>query len=158
MTRSPRFLHLLQQRASLVLGRVTSSSLCAGFGRSGPRRPRQDALLLGPGLLLGVGHQDLRFGHPLGRRRLGALWISSAWLLGLADAASRPPLLGLDHDPRRLVVGVAEDLRAVLAERRGQRRLVDHGVGRPLLGLGHRRPQLLLLLLQRLELRATDWR
>ena len=63
----------------------------------------------------------------------------------------RRRLLGLGHDPGRLLVGVAQDLRAVLAERRGQRGLVDHGMGRPLLGLGHGRPQLLLLLLHGLE-------
>ena len=63
----------------------------------------------------------------------------------------RRPLLGLGHDARRLFVGVAQDLRAVLAQRRRQGGLVDHGVGRPLLGLGQRGPQLLLALLERLE-------
>ena len=39
----------------------------------------------------------------------------------------------------------------VLAQRRGQGGLVDHRVGRPLLGFGHGRPELLLLFLHDLE-------
>ena len=63
----------------------------------------------------------------------------------------RGTFLGLDHDFGRLVVGMAEDLGAVLAERSRQRRLVDHRVGRSFVGLGHGVPQLLLPLLEHLD-------
>ncbi len=59
--------------------------------------------------------------------------------------------MGLDDDPGRLLVGVAQDLRAVLAQRGGQGCLVHHGVGGPFLGLGQGRPELLLSSLERLE-------
>ena len=78
------------------------------------------------------------------------IWSSSAWCWVSRIERGRR-FLGLGHDAGRLLVGVAQDLRAVLAERRGQGGLVDHRVGRPLLGLGHGRPELLLLLLHGLE-------
>ena len=59
--------------------------------------------------------------------------------------------LGLDHDFGRLVMRMAEDLGAVLAERGRQGGLVDHRVGRPFVGLGHRVPQFLLSLLEDLD-------
>jgi hypothetical protein len=59
--------------------------------------------------------------------------------------------LGLDHDFCRLVVGVTEDLRAVLSERRGEGRLVDHGMRGPFVGLSHGVAQLLLPLLENLD-------
>ena len=109
-----------------------------------------DPLTLHAGLLFGVGHQQLHLDDALGRRRLGARLQFVDLALRLAQQRGRP-FLGLDDDAGRLFVGVPEDLRAVLAERRRQGRLVDHGVGGPLLGLGQGRPQLLLALLERLE-------
>ncbi len=143
-------MHLLEEGASFLLGPGHQLvALRAGFGTDPVLVGRglgQDALLLGPGLLLGAGHQPLHFDHPLGRRRLRAHLELLGLMLGLAHEGGRR-LLGLGHDAGRLLVGVVEDLRAVLAQRRDQGGLVDHGVGRPLLGLRHGRPELLLLLL-----------
>ena len=61
------------------------------------------------------------------------------------------PFLGLDDDPGRFLVGVAEDLGTVLAQRSRQRGFVHHRVGGPLLRLGQGGPQLLLACLERFE-------
>ena len=143
-------LDLVEERPPLVLG-AGDDRLTRG------NRLGDDPLTLHPSLLFGVRHQQLNLTDPLGRRRLGAL-------LQLVDLALRVPqqrrrtLLGLDDDPGCLLVGVAEDLGAVLAEGGGQRGLVHHRVGRPLLGLGQGGPQLLLRASSASRLRATDCR
>ena len=150
----PCLLHLFEERSPLLLG--PGHHLFALGARLGahPVLLRgglgQDALLFGPRLLLGAGHQSLHLDHPLGGGRLRAHLELLGLVLGLADQRRRR-LLGFRHDPRRLLVGVVQDLCAVLAQRRGQRGLVDHGMGGPLLRLGHGRPQLLLLLFHALE-------
>ena len=58
-----------------------------------------------------------------------------AALLGLGEELGRA-LLGLGGHPPGLLVGRAQDRRALRAQRAGQRRLVDDRVGRLLLGLG----------------------
>ncbi len=113
-------------------------------------RLRQDALALGPRFVLGVGHQQLHLAHSLGRRCLRSRLELVDLLLRLPQHGRRA-LLRLADDPRRLLMGVAEDLRAVLTERGGQRRLVDDRVRRPLLGVGQRTAQLLLVFLERLN-------
>ena len=138
-----RLLHLLEQCPPLVLG-PRDDRLALGH------RVGEDALALDPRLLLGVGHEELHLDHPLGRRGLGARLELVDLALRLAQQGGGA-LLGLGHDLGRLLVGVAQDLCAVLAQRRGERRLVDHRVGRPLLGLGQGGPQLLLALLERLD-------
>jgi hypothetical protein len=70
--------------------------------------------------------------------------------LGLAQQGGGT-FLGLDHDFGRLVVGVPEDLRAVLPEGGGEGRLVDHGMRRPFVGRRHGLPQLLFPLLEHLD-------
>lgn len=64
-------------------------------------------------------------------------------LVRLAQGGRRA-LLSRLGDPRRLFVGVAEHLGALLAQGGGQGGLVDHRVGRPLLGRGDRLAHLLL--------------
>ncbi len=135
-----------------------------------------DLLEQRPALVLGPGDHRLAFGHGVGEMRslsarasCSALatnsstsatrsaadasvraWSSSTWLCASRSSVGGP-LLGLGDDPGRLLVGVAQDLGAVLAQRGRQRRLVDHRVGGPLLGLGQGRPELLLVLLERLD-------
>ena len=129
---SARLLDLLEQGPALVLG-PRDDRLALGH------RVGEDALALDPRFLLGVGHEELDFDHTLGRRCLRARLELVHLALRVTQQGGRP-LLGLRHDPRRLFMGVAQDLRAVLAERRRQGGFVEHGVGRPLLGFGQRMP------------------
>ena len=123
-----RLLDLVEQGPALVLGASDdrlSLTHCVG----------EDALALDTRFLLGVGHEELDFDHTLGRRCLRARLELVHLALRVTQQGGRP-FLGLRHDARRLFMGVSQDLRAVLAERRGQGRFVEHGVRRPLLGLG----------------------
>ena len=70
---------------------------------------------LGPRLGLGVGHQQLHFPHPLGCGGLRPGLQLLGLLLRLAQRRRRP-LLRLGDDPRRLLVGVAQDLGTVLPQ------------------------------------------
>ena len=138
-----RLLDLVEEGAALVLG--------PGDDRLTRRnRLGNDALTLHPSLLFGVGHQQLHLDDPLGRRRLGPLLQLVDLALRLPQQRGRP-FLGLDHNAGRLLMGVAQDLGAVLAQRGREGGLVHHRVGGPLLGLGQGGPQLLLARLERLE-------
>ncbi len=136
-------LDLLEERASLLLG-------ARDHGVTLGHRVEPDPLHLGQRLLAGVGHHELGFGHPFGRRAL-------APFLDLVGPALRftqeggSTFLSLDHDFGRLVMRMAEDLGAVLAEGSRKGGLVDHRVGRPFLSLRHRGAQLLLSLLEELD-------
>ena len=138
-----RLLDLVEEGPTLVLG-AGDDCLPRGNGIG------NDPLALHPGLLFRVRDQQFHFDDPFGRRRLHARLQLVDLALRLAQQRGRP-LLGLDDDPGRLLVGVAQDLRAVLAQRRREGGLVDHRVGGPLLGLGQGRPQLFLARLERFE-------
>ena len=140
---APGLLHLLEECPPLVLG-AGDDRLPVGHGLG------EEALALHAGLLLGVRHQQLDLDDALGRRGLGARLQLVDLALGLAQQGGRT-LLGLGDDSCRLLVGVAQDLRAVLPQRRREGGLVDDGVGGPLLGLGHGGAQLLLALLECLD-------
>ena len=140
---APRLLDLVEEGAALVLG--TGDDRLARGNRLG-----NDPLTLHPSLLFGVGHQQLHLDDPLGRRCLGALLQLVDLALRLAQQGGRP-FLGLDHDPGRLLMGVAQDLGAVLAQGGREGGLVHHRVGGPLLGLGQGGPQLFLARLERFE-------
>ena len=134
---------LLEKCASLIFGtRDEGLAFRGGIGH--------DAFALGAGLLLGVGDHQLDFDHVLGRGGLGSGLQIVDLGLGLAEQGGRT-LLRLRHDPGCLLVGVPQDLRAVLAERRRQGRLVDHRMRGPLLGFGDRGLQLPFVLLERLD-------
>ncbi len=136
-------LDLFEQGATLVLG-LGQDGVALGRGLG------QDPVALGPRLGLGVGHEQLHLPHPLGRRCLRTGLQLLDLLLRVAQHGRRP-LLRLGDDPGGLLVGVAEDLGAVLAERRRQRCLFDHRVRGPLLRVGQGRAQLLLVLLEGLH-------
>ena len=136
-------LDLVEKGTPLVLG-AGDDRLTRGD------RLRNDALTLHSSLLFGVRHQQLNFDDPLGGRRLGQRLQLVHLALRLAEQRGRP-FLGLDHNPSRLLVGVAQDLGAVLAQGRRQGGLVHHGVGGPLLGLGQGCPQLFLARFERFE-------
>ena len=138
-----RLLHLLQQCPPLVLG---PRDHCLAVGH----RVGDDPLALDAGLLLRVGHQQLHLDDALGDRRL-RLRLEVVDLALRLPQQRRRPLLCLGDDASCLLVGMAQDLRAVLAQRRRERGLVDQGVGGPLLGLGQGGPQFLLTLLDGLE-------
>ena len=134
---------LLQQHAPFVLG---PGDHRVGFGQG----VVADALDRLPRLLGRIDHHDLRLGHAFGRGAL-ALGLDLIGLaLGLPQQA-RGPFLGLDHDLRRFIMGMAEYLGAVLAEGGGERGLVDHGMRRPLVGLRHGLPELLFPLLEHFD-------
>ncbi len=136
-------LDLLEECAPLLLGP-------GDHGVTLGHRVEPDPLHVGQGLLAGVGHHELGLGHPFGRCSFGPLLDLIGPALRFTEEGGRT-FLGLHHDFGRLVMRVAENLRAVLAERGRERRLVDHRVGRPFLGLRHRGAQLLLPLLEELD-------
>ena len=140
---TPGLLDLFEQRPALVLGPGDDRlGLCHRFG--------DDPLTVHASLLLCVGDQQLDLDDAFGGRRLGTRLQFVDLALRVAQERGRP-FLGLDDDAGRFVVGVPEDLRAVLAERRRQGRLVDHRMGSPLLRLRQGRPQFLLAFLEPLQ-------
>jgi hypothetical protein len=136
-------LHLLQERAALLFG-PGDHGITVGHG------VEPDPLDIGQCFLAGVGHHELSFCHPFSRCAFALLLDLIGPALRLTQEGRRT-LLGLDHDFCRLVVRVAEDLGAVLAERGRKSGLVDDGMGRPFVGLCHRGAQLLLSLLEEFD-------
>jgi hypothetical protein len=83
--------------------------------------------------LLDGARSQLGMGDALGRRRLGADLDVGGLLLRVPDDRTRG-LLGRVDEPGRLVMRVAQELGALLAERSRQLVVADLRVGRALLG------------------------
>jgi len=107
------------------------------------------------GLLLRVLTQRVRLELGLGnsgcRLRLGANLDLGRVRLSLVYKSCRR-LLCLLRDPRRFLVSTPQHRRAALAERRAERRLVEHGVTRRILGSCQPFVQLLLAARRGLQL------